>query len=75
VTLFIASILAGKYQTRFSRSLTIKIGVFLHAVACGCFIGLDYCDDKNIFLAIGFAGRILEGIGAGMVQTGGKENL
>lgn len=30
---------------------------------------------RNIFLAIGFAGRILEGIGAGMVQTGGKENL
>jgi hypothetical protein len=28
---------------------------------------------RNIFLAIGFAGRILEGIGAGMVQTGGKE--
>jgi hypothetical protein len=48
VTLFIASILAGKYQTRFSRSLTIKIGVFLHAVACGCFIGLDYCDDKYV---------------------------
>jgi hypothetical protein len=30
---------------------------------------------RNIFLAIGFAGRILEGIGAGMVQTGGKESF
>jgi len=46
VTLFLASILAGHYQQRVSRSIIIRIGVFLHAVSCGCFIALDYVDDK-----------------------------
>ena len=69
VTLFLASLLAGHYQ--FSRSATLRVGTLLHAVSCGCFISLKYIKtgDETLFLTLGFAGRILEGVGAGMLQT------
>ena len=71
VTLFIASLLAGHYQQKFSRSATLRVGTLLHAVSCGCFISLKYvkAGDEILFLTMGFAGRILEGVGAGMLQT------
>ena len=85
VTLLIASVVAGSYQQKISRSVSLRVGTFLHAVACLCFIGLEYADGqyfklslifvRALFLALGFTGRILEGVGAGLLQTSGNLDL
>jgi hypothetical protein len=42
IFLFTTSFVSGKYQQNLSRSLTLRIGIFLHVLACGCFISLEY---------------------------------
>ena len=40
-------------------------------MSCGFFISLNYikAGDEILFLTLGFTGRILEGVGAGMLHT------
>ncbi|TNV80437.1 hypothetical protein FGO68_gene7182 [Halteria grandinella] len=69
VFLFVSSLYGGRIQSRVGRVNVIRIGLAMQVVSCGLFAILGSVQHKLIFCIIGFTGRIIEGIGAGLLQT------
>jgi MFS family permease len=69
ITLLISSVFAGNLMSKWGRSPTMRIGSILQAISCILIIALVWTQRVASFLIIGFLGRIVEGIGAGLMQT------
>ena len=44
MTLFLATLYAGRLQQRLGRRDVLRVGIALHAIACAFFIGLAWTD-------------------------------
>ena len=69
ITLLISSVFAGNLMSTWGRSQTLRIGSVLQAISCIMIIALVWTESISAFLIVGFLGRIVEGIGAGLMQT------
>jgi hypothetical protein len=56
-------------MSQWGRSQTLRIGSILQSISCLLIIGLIWTEKIAAFLILGFLGRIVEGIGAGLMQT------
>ena len=54
---------------KWGRAQILRIGSALQAMSCVLIIALVWTEKPISFLILGFLGRIIEGIGAGLMQT------
>ena len=69
VTLLISSIYTANLMQKWGRAPILRIGSALQAMSCVLIIALAWTEKPISFLILGFLGRIVEGIGAGLMQT------
>ena len=68
----VGSLVAGRFMQRVGRSITLRVGTLMQAVACLLFISLEWAEEVYLFLIIGFSGRMISGVGAGLLTTAGN---
>ncbi len=69
VFLLLASFFAGNLMSKWGRKNTMRVGNALQAVASLLFIVLNWVYEPLTFCIMSLLGRILQGIGAGLMQT------
>ena len=67
ITLLISSVFAGNLMYKYGRSQILRIGSILQAISCVLIISLVWTERPISFLILGFLGRIVEGVGAGLM--------
>eukprot|EP00347_Sterkiella_histriomuscorum_P004819 403358969 len=75
IWLFISSLVGGKLQGKLGRKLMVRISLILQFLAAMSFIALNYIDNVPFFLVVGFLGRTIQGMGAGLLQTAAYSEL
>jgi MFS family permease len=69
VTLLMSSVCTANLMQKWGRAPILRIGSTLQAMSCVLIIALVWTEEPISFLILGFLGRIIEGIGAGLMQT------